>query len=138
MPPITDRRARGRRRLVHTLTAAASGLALLTITACTGTPNADDNAGGTPKISVFAQQGTGQDLATNAFTKQLEKKFNITFSWQTTTQDSSVAPEKRQILMASGDCPDMFLLIPWVDQFNPVDVEKLAKQGVAQIGRAHV
>ncbi|MBO1741420.1 ABC transporter substrate-binding protein [Leifsonia sp. TF02-11] len=131
MPPITDSHPRRRRRLVRTLTAAASGLALLTITACTGTPNADDNAGGPAKISVFAQQGTGQDLATNAFTKQLEKKFDIKFSWQTTTQDSSVAPEKRQILMASGDYPDMFLLIPWVDQFNPVDVEKLAKQGVA-------
>lgn len=88
MPPITDSHPRRRRRLVRTLTAAASGLALLTITACTGTPNADDNAGGPAKISVFAQQGTGQDLATNAFTKQLEKKFNIKFSWQTTTQDS--------------------------------------------------
>ena len=132
MLPITDSHARRRRRLVRTLTAAASGLALLAITACTSTPtNADDKVGGTANISVFAQQGTGQDLATNAFTKQLEKKFNIKFSWQTTTQDSSVAPEKRQILMASGDYPDMFLLIPWVDQFNPVDVEKLAKQGVA-------
>ncbi|MEY9852855.1 putative aldouronate transport system substrate-binding protein [Leifsonia sp. EB41] len=132
MLPITDSHTRRRRRLMRTITAAASGLALLAITACTSTPtNADDKVGGTANISVFAQQGTGQDLATNAFTKQLEKKFNIKFSWQTTTQDSSVAPEKRQILMASGDYPDMFLLIPWVDQFNPVDVEKLAQQGVA-------
>jgi len=125
----TDRRLRSR-----ALVAAVGGTAaLLALSACTPASGsgADDKIGGTAKLSVFAQQGTGQDLATNAFTKEVEKKFNIKFSWQTTTQDSSVAPEKRQILMASGDYPDAFLLIPWVDQFNQVDIEKLAKQGVA-------
>jgi putative aldouronate transport system substrate-binding protein len=122
-----------RRRLTRALTVAVSGAALFAVTACTSAPtsSADDKIGGTAHLSVFAQQGTGQDLATNAFTKEVAKKFNIDFSWQTTTQDSSVAPEKRQTLMASGDYPDMFLLIPWVDQFNQVDVEKLAQQGVA-------
>jgi putative aldouronate transport system substrate-binding protein len=130
----TDSRARGRRRLIRMLAVAASSATLLAVSACTSQKSpsaADDKIGGTATISVFAQQGTGQDLATNAFTKQLEKKYNIKFKWETTTQDSSVAPEKRQIMMASGDYPDMFLLIPWVDQFNQVDVEKLAKQGVA-------
>jgi len=129
----TDSRSRRRRRLTRMLTVGVSSAALLAISACTSSApnNSDDKIGGTAHISVFAQQGTGQDLATNEFTKQLEKKFNIKFTWQTTTQDSSVAPQKRQILMASGDYPDMFLLIPWVDQFNQVDVEKLAQQGVA-------
>lgn len=129
---ITNSRA-ARRRRSATLAVAVSGAALLALSACTpaSSPNGDDKIGGTAHLSVFAQQGTGQDLATNAFTKEVEKKFNIKFSWQTTTQDSSVAPEKRQILMASGDYPDAFLLIPWVDQFNQVDVEKLAQQGVA-------
>jgi putative aldouronate transport system substrate-binding protein len=129
----TPNRRAGRRRRQAALAVAVSGAALLALSACTPsqTSNADDTIGGTAHLSVFAQQGTGQDLATNAFTKELEKKFNIKFTWQTTTQDSSVAPEKRQILMASGDYPDMFLLIPWVDQFNQVDVEKLAQQGVA-------
>ncbi|WP_020075678.1 extracellular solute-binding protein [Cryocola sp. 340MFSha3.1] len=128
----TDRRPRRVRS--RALVAAVGGTAaLLALSACTPASGsgADDKIGGTAHLSVFAQQGTGQDLATNAFTKEVEKKFNIKFSWQTTTQDSSVAPEKRQILMASGDYPDAFLLIPWVDQFNQVDVEKLAKQGVA-------
>ncbi|RDV43300.1 ABC transporter substrate-binding protein [Leifsonia sp. ku-ls] len=127
----TDRRPR--RGRTRALVAAVGGTAaLMALSACTpAASNADDKIGGTAHLSVFAQQGTGQDLATNAFTKEVEKKFDIKFSWQTTTQDSSVAPEKRQILMASGDYPDAFLLIPWVDQFNQVDVEKLAKQGVA-------
>lgn len=130
---VTTGSGAGRRRLMAALAAAASGAALLALSGCTpsSASSADDKIGGTAHLSVFAQQGTGQDLATNAFTKELEKKFNIKFSWQTTTQDSSVAPEKRQILMASGDYPDAFLLIPWVDQFNQVDVEKLAQQGVA-------
>lgn len=127
----TDRRSR--RGRTRALVAAVGGTAaLMALSACTpGASSADDKVGGTAHLSVFAQQGTGQDLATNAFTKEVEKKFNIKFDWQTTTQDSSVAPEKRQILMASGDYPDAFLLIPWVDQFNQVDVEKLAKQGIA-------
>ncbi|MEN0083673.1 MAG: ABC transporter substrate-binding protein [Leifsonia sp.] len=127
----TDRRSR--RGRTRALVAAVGGTAaLMALSACTpAASSADDKIGGTAHLTVFAQQGTGQDLATNAFTKEVEKKFNIKFSWQTTTQDSSVAPEKRQILMASGDYPDAFLLIPWVDQFNQVDVEKLAKQGVA-------
>ncbi|WP_085368632.1 extracellular solute-binding protein [Leifsonia sp. NCR5] len=132
MMSTTGSRA-GRRRLSVALTAAASGVALLALAGCTPSSASagDDKIGGTAHLSVFAQQGTGQDLATNAFTKEVAKKFNIDFTWQTTTQDSSVAPEKRQILMASGDYPDAFLLIPWVDQFNQVDVEKLAQQGVA-------
>lgn len=127
----TDRRSS--RVRTRALVAAVGGTAaLMALSACTpAASSADDKVGGTAHLSVFAQQGTGQDLATNAFTKEVEKKFNIKFSWQTTTQDSSVAPEKRQILMASGDYPDAFLLIPWVDQFNQVDVEKLAKQGIA-------
>jgi putative aldouronate transport system substrate-binding protein len=127
----TDRRPR--RGRTRAFVAAVGGTAaLMALSGCTpAASSADDKIGGTAHLSVFAQQGTGQDLATNAFTKEVEKKFNIAFNWQTTTQDSSVAPEKRQILMASGDYPDAFLLIPWVDQFNQVDVEKLAKQGIA-------
>lgn len=131
VPTVQRRRPR---RLRHALTVAAAGATALAITACAGGANqpADNGKiGGLARISVFTQQGTGQNLATNTFTKEMEKKFNIKFSWQTTTQDAGAAAEKRQITLASGDYPDMFLLIPWVDQFNQVDVEKLAKQGVA-------
>ena len=74
----TDRRPRRLRS--RALVAAVGGTAaLLALSACTPASGsgADDKIGGTAKLSVFAQQGTGQDLATNAFTKEVEKKFNI-------------------------------------------------------------
>ena len=40
-------------------------------------------------------------------------------------------PEKRQIALASGDYPDLFLLVPWVDQFNQAEIMKFGQQGVA-------
>src|SRR5215207_1917241 len=63
------------------------------------------------KITVFAPQGEDVDLATNSLTKELEQKFNIQFEWQTTTYDGASAKEKRQISLASGDFPDLYLLI---------------------------
>src|SRR5215217_5149042 len=82
------------------------------------------------KITVFAPQGEDVDLATNSLTKELEQKFNIQFTWQTTTYDAGPAKEKRQISLASGDYPDLYLLIPWVDQFTQADLLKYSKQGV--------
>lgn len=85
-------------------------------------------ASGEPiKIRVFAPQNTTTDLATNSYTLEVEKQFNIKFEWQTTTFDATSAKEQRQISLASGDYPDLYLLIPWVDQFSQ-----------AEIGRAHV
>jgi putative aldouronate transport system substrate-binding protein len=79
-------------------------------------------------IKVFAQQDTEQDLATNAFTKIIEQKANIKFEWTTVPFDG--AAEKRQISLASGDYPDMYLLVPWVDQFSQNDLLRFGKQGV--------
>ena len=79
-------------------------------------------------ISVFAQQGTDTDLATSNFTKLLEQKFNINFKWTTVPFDG--AAEKRQISLASGDYPDLYLLIPWVDRFSQTDLLKFGQQGV--------
>ncbi|MDQ6418125.1 ABC transporter substrate-binding protein [Paenibacillus sp. LHD-117] len=92
-----------------------------------------DNTGGeTPSgpvtISVFAQQSTDTDLATNKFSKLLEEKFNIQFKWTTVPFDG--AAEKRQISLASGDYPDLYLLIPWVDRFSQTDLLKFGQQGV--------
>ncbi|MBO0812148.1 MAG: extracellular solute-binding protein [Microlunatus sp.] len=133
MPALPDSRQRGRHRARSALAIAISSATILAITACTNSAKnpADNHIGGVANISVFAPQGADQNLATNTFTKEMEKKFNIKFTFQTTTQDAGPAAEKRQITLASGDYPDMFLLIPWVDQFNQVDVEKLAKQGIA-------
>ena len=49
----------------------------------------------------------------------MSDKFKIQFRWQTTTYDGGPAKEKRQIALASGDYPDLFLLIPWVDAVHP-------------------
>jgi len=88
-------------------------------------------AGGPVKISVFAPQDAEADLATNSFTKLVEEKFNIDFEWQTTTYDATSAAEVRNISLASGDYPDLYLLVPWVDQFSQTDLMKYGKQGVA-------
>ena len=60
----------------------------------------------------------------------MKEKFNITIKWQTTTFDAGPAKEKRQISLASGDYPDLYMLIPWVDQFTPTELLKLGNQGV--------
>ncbi len=91
---------------------------------------AGQEAGGPVTIRAFAPQAPDIDLATNSFTKEAEEKFNINFVWETTTYDGNSAREKRQISLASGDYPDLFLLIPWVDQFSQLDLLKYGQQGV--------
>ncbi|QGR00099.1 extracellular solute-binding protein [Paenibacillus psychroresistens] len=85
-------------------------------------------AGKPVSIKVFAQQDKDTDLKTNKFTKIIENKFNIHFDWTTVPFDG--AAEKRQISLASGDYPDLYLLIPWVDRFSQTDLLKFGEQGV--------
>jgi putative aldouronate transport system substrate-binding protein len=79
-------------------------------------------------MSVFATQFTGQNLETNAFSKLLEKKYNVKFQWQVATQDAT--QQKRQLLMTSGDYPDVLMEIPWVDELSPTDIIRYGQQGV--------
>lgn len=79
-------------------------------------------------IKVFATANPDTDLTTNTFTKLAEQKFNIKFDWQTVPYDG--ATEKRQIALASGDYPDLFLTVPWVTAFSQTDLLKYSKQGV--------
>ncbi|MBX3012756.1 MAG: extracellular solute-binding protein [Caldilineaceae bacterium] len=81
-------------------------------------------------IRIFSPQGPTVDLATNSFTLEAQEMFNIQFVWETTTMDGNAAKEKRQISLASGDYPDLFMLIPWVDQFTQLDLLKFGQQGV--------
>ena len=60
----------------------------------------------------------------------LEEKFDVDLQFETTTYDSAAAGEKRQISLASGDYPDAYMLVPWVDQFNNDELVKLGGQGV--------
>lgn len=109
------------------------------LAACTGSsPDAGQSEAPLPTITgnppvtleVFAPQDPEQDLKTNAYTALIKEKFNITINWQTTGYDTGPAKEKRQISLASGDYPDLFLLIPWVDQFSQSELLKFSKQGV--------
>ncbi|MGW4966509.1 hypothetical protein ACWEPL_55600 [Nonomuraea sp. NPDC004186] len=112
---------------------AALSLAALPIAACSSSgekPAAPASQGGMTELTVFIPQGADQNLQTNAYTKLLSGKFKINFKFQTTTYDAGPAAEKRQISLASGDYPDLYLLVPWVDQFARPELLKLSKQGV--------
>lgn len=95
----------------------------LALTACT--PPADNG-----KLVAFGPQGDNGTLKDNSFTKEVEEKFDIDFDWQTTTYDGSVAGEKRQVSLASGDYPDAYFLVPWVDAFSRSEIIKYGQQGV--------
>ncbi|NGP46514.1 extracellular solute-binding protein [Bacillaceae bacterium SIJ1] len=106
---------------------------VLILTACGNEGSTNEAAtteGGKVKLSVFAPQGAETDLETNLISKKMEEEFNIDFTWQTTTYDAGAASEKRQISLASGDYPDAYMLIPWVDQFSQDELLKYGQQGV--------
>ncbi len=91
-------------------------------------PSTASAADPTP-IKIFAPQAPLRNMATNAFSLALEKMFNVKFDWTVTTYDSKDAAEKRNLALASGDFPDVFMLIPWIDQFSQVDLLKYGAQG---------
>lgn len=112
------------------LGAGTTALALISAAACTGGSDDDPDPDDGVTLTVFAQQGPGMDLSTNSFTEVLRKEFDIDFDFQTTPYDSTAAAEARQISLASGDLPDVYSLIPWVDQFQQTELLNLADQGV--------
>ncbi len=120
--------------------AAIAGISLLALALAACSSSGSDEEQGKPlptitgnpavTLDVFAPQAADWNLATNDFTKVVKEKFNLTMKWQNTTFDAGPAKEKRQISLASGDYPDLYLLIPWVDQFTPAELLKLGSQGV--------
>ena len=125
-------------RKLRTASLSAAAILAIGLAACGGGSDAPGDQGPLPKIkgnpavtiNVFAPQGPEANLKNNEFTEAIGKKFNITFKWQTTTLDGGPAKEKRQISLASKDYPDLYLLIPWVDQFTQADLLKMSSQGV--------
>ncbi|MFG1819327.1 ABC transporter substrate-binding protein [Kribbella sp. NPDC049174] len=127
-------------QLRRTKSAAVAGLCALALglAACSGSDTPADESKPLPTVTgnpavtldVFAPQAADWNLSTNDFTQKVKKQFNISFKWQTSTFDGGPAKEKRQISLASGDYPDLYLLIPWVDQFTPAELMKLGNQGV--------
>lgn len=99
------------------------------LVACSEKEVSDVDEDGKVKISVFAPQDSEEDLKSNSFSQFVEEKFNIDFDWQTTTYDVASATETRSIAMASGDYPDMFLLVAWLDQFSQGELIKYGRDG---------
>ena len=115
-----------KRRLVKPIAAiTALGLSLLGLSACTGDAPEDDST-----ITIFAPQSAQQDLETNEFTLLLEDKFDVDLVFETTSYEGSAAAEARQIAIASGDLPDAFMLINWVNQFSQTELLRYGKQGL--------
>ncbi|CAN7402452.1 ABC transporter substrate-binding protein [Paenibacillus sp. LjRoot153] len=61
-------------------------------------------------MSAFAPQSANiADLNSNWFTKYLEGKTNIHLNWQLVPGETAALNEKKQLLLASGDYPDIFM-----------------------------
>ncbi|KAF2414930.1 hypothetical protein B1729_02380 [Microbacterium sp. B35-04] len=114
-------------RFNRTAAAIAAGGLALTLGACTAQPEKPDDDG---VIKIFSPQGADSDLNTNEFTLFLEEEFDVDLQFETTTWDGGSASEARQIALASGNYPDAFLMIPWVDQFTQAELIKFGNQGV--------
>ena len=125
-------KTRSTKKMVVALTVATA----LAAAGCTsdntqGAPKAEFGADGKVIIDVLSPADQDTNLSTNAVTKLMSDKFKIQFRFQTTTFDAGAAKQKRQVALASGDYPDLFFLIPWVDGFTKAEVLKLGSQGVA-------
>ncbi|GAB4000575.1 hypothetical protein GCM10029992_32910 [Glycomyces albus] len=110
--------------------AAAAGAALAVTTGAFAACSSEPETTPDDVITIFAPQDTDVDLEENAFTKLIEEKFDVELEFETTTWDGDAAAEKRQISLASGDYPDAYMLIPWVDQFSTEELVTLGGQGV--------
>lgn len=113
-------------RFAQAVVGAAVAVSVVALSACTSGPATTPDE----VITIFAPQGKDGDLDDNAFTKVLEEKFDVDLQFETTTYDGAGAAEKRQVSLASGDYPDAYMLVPWVDQFSNEELVKLGKQGV--------
>jgi putative aldouronate transport system substrate-binding protein len=86
-------------------------------------PSPVDTTKGPVEISFFAPQGKAP-LEDNDYTKLVEQKFNAKIKWDLAPQDALV--DRRQLLLASGDYPDVFL----EGKFSNANLISYGKQGV--------
>jgi len=70
------------------------------------------------------------DLNTNDFTKKMEDKFGVKLVFQTTTSDGAAASQALSVSLAGGQLPDAYMLIPWIAQFTPAQVQKYGEEGL--------
>ncbi|UVI30622.1 ABC transporter substrate-binding protein [Paenibacillus spongiae] len=75
------------------------------------------------KVTFFAPQGKAP-LEDNYYTKLVEEKFNVKIKWDLAPSDA--LKDRRQLLLASGDYPEVFL----EGKFTNTDLLTYGKQGV--------
>ncbi|EKN65266.1 extracellular solute-binding protein [Neobacillus bataviensis LMG 21833] len=113
-------------------------LLLSVVLLITGCVPSKDTAGGSSsskdpngpvEVTIFTPKlGNDGDFENNEFTKMVEKKFNMKIKWEYANQDA--AKEKRSLSLASGDYPDAYLLVTWIDNISKVEAQKYGKDGV--------
>lgn len=94
-------------------------------------PATDANAAEEPvTIKVFIIQGSDTDFATNKFSLLLEEKFNVKFEWQIVPWEVTAVKEARNLSLASGDYPDLYIMNQDIDLFTQNELIKYGQQGV--------
>lgn len=87
-------------------------------------PNGGDGAQKPLTISAFINQSPNLTTLDNPFTKQVEQKTNVKLNFVVGPPNDN--NDKRNVLMASGDYPEIFLS----GNFAPADQMKYGKQGI--------
>ncbi|MBS4206037.1 extracellular solute-binding protein [Lederbergia citrea] len=94
-----------------------------------GKSNENSDPNGPVEVTIFTPKfADSKDFSENEFTKMVEEKFNMKIKWEYANQDA--AKEKRQLSLASGDYPDAYLLVTWIDNISKVEAQKYGKEGV--------
>lgn len=112
---------------------------MLLLTACVPSKNEPTNSNSNDKpdvdepipVTIFTPKLSWDgefDSDSNVFTKEMEEKFNIKINWELAPQDA--AKEKQQLSLASGDYPDAFLGVTWLDGISKIDAQKYGKEGI--------
>jgi putative aldouronate transport system substrate-binding protein len=110
------------------LTAAAVALGSgLLLTGCASGGTQSGNSGKPVTLSIF-YPGTKNDLQSSSFTKLMDKKLNVNIQFQVASLDASA--EKQQLLLSSGNYPDVIMPISWQDPMSPTDILKYGQEGV--------
>ncbi|MFF2091305.1 ABC transporter substrate-binding protein [Paenibacillus sp. NPDC058174] len=106
--------------------------AMLLLSACSnnggsskGSNGGDNGESAKPvKLSAFINQSPNLSTLKNPFTKQVEEKTNVQLQFIVGPPNDN--NDKRNVLMASGDYPEVFLS----GNFTPAEQMKFGKQGV--------
>lgn len=111
----------------------------LFVTGCVPTKNQPETSKGSDpnitdtnspiEVSIFTPKfASDGDFNENELTQIVEEKFNIKIKWEYANQDA--AKEKRQLSLASGDYPDAFWLVTWIDDISKVEAQKYGQEGI--------